>query len=148
MGKNNTSKLSIIILCIALITSLSFLCKAYWDIYNPITGWKNELWARSGYAATLQALSDFRNGKLKLLKIEGRNESPKFSGQKEGPFEIWIVQYYPLLGNVHKFSQETYIEFYNRKMKYMQAHPNIFKTKEETSNESVELTEKPLRDFQ
>jgi hypothetical protein len=85
----------------------------------------------------MQALADFKKGNLRLLKIEGENEKLRFSGQREGPFEIWIVQYYPILGKVHKYSQERYVDFYNSKMRYMYDHPDKFQTDIEKSNQSA-----------
>lgn len=112
------------------------LGKAYWDIYG-FTGWKQEVGVLSGYTATMQALADFEKGNLRLLKIEGENNELRFSGQREGPFEIWIVQYLPILGKVHKYSQEQYVDFYNRKMRYMYDHPDKFQTDIEKSNQSA-----------
>ena len=85
----------------------------------------------------MQALADFKKGNLRLLKIEGENDKLRFSGQREGPFEIWIVQYLPTLGKVHKYSQEQYVDSYNRKMRYMYDHPDKFQTDIEKSNQSA-----------
>jgi hypothetical protein len=139
MEKANYLKFFVGILCLSLVVCSIFLGIAYWQIYG-ITGWKEEVWSLAGYAATMQALHDFRDGKLRLLKIDGENDTLRFSGQYKGPFEIWIAQYLPALGQVHKYSKEQYIEFYNRKMRYMYAHPEKFQRKQDGANNELQQT--------
>lgn len=141
MKKVRTSKFLFGILSVTLLVSLILLGKAYWEIYH-FTGWKQEVWALSGYGATMQALADFKKGNLRLLKIEGENDKLKFSGQREGPFEIWLVQYLPILGKVHKYSQERYVDSYNRKMRYMYEHPDKFQTNIDKYNQSAPTNSK------
>ena len=71
--------------------------------------------------AAKQAMEDFRQGRLRLRAIQGENERLRYSGSNDGPFEIWILQFYPSLGYPHRFSTEQEVAFYNRKMRYMQA---------------------------
>ena len=135
--KVRTSKFLVGVLSVTLLVSLILLGKAYWEIYG-FTGWKKQVWLLSSSTATMQALADFKKGDLRLLKIEGKSDKLKFSGQREGPFEIWIVQYYPILGRVHKYSTEQYVDYYNRKMRYMHDHPDKFKTDVEKPNGSIQ----------
>jgi hypothetical protein len=122
MLKSRSHKIIIVALVILLCISVLLLGRAYWQIY----GYRQEIFGLSGMVASEQALADFRNGKLRLLKLNGENDRPKFSGQKDGPYEIWYPQYYPVLGVAHTFATQQYIEFYNRKMENMYKHPEKF----------------------
>lgn len=115
----------------SIIPIASFACFIgimQWQDY--IDTWKTEVSSLVTYPATIQALNDFREGNLRLLRIDGENYKERFSGQREGPFEVWIVQYFPSLGEPHKYSTEQYMQSYNRKMRYMYEHPEQFQEKE------------------
>ena len=81
---------------------------------------------RKGAVASRRALDDFRDGHLRLYTLGGENEKAKYTGTNDGPFEIWVPHFYPSLGRAHRYSTEQFIEFYNRKMRYMQTHPSEF----------------------
>lgn len=117
-----TSKVLVALLIIALITSLGFLGHALWRNF----WWKQEAYGLAGMVATEQAMEDFQQGRLRLRVIQGENERLRYSGSNDGPFEIWIVQFYPSLGYPHHYSTEQQVEFYNRKMRYMHEHPEKF----------------------
>lgn len=91
--------------------------------------WKNSMLVMAKYAAALQALSDFKKGELRIYEIVEDNDR-EFANRYEGPFEIWHKPYHPILGYPHKYATEMFVEMYNSKMRYMQAHPNDFKPKE------------------
>ena len=80
--------------------------------------WESQMYAMAGYAAAGQALDDYEAGTLRLYEL-AENGERKFSGRYEGPFEIWYWPYYPISGQPGKYTQEVFIEAYNRKMKYM-----------------------------
>ena len=122
MTKSGSQKVIIVALVTFLGISLLLLGRAYWQIY----GYREEIFGLSGMVATEQAIDDFRAGKLRLLKLNGENDKLKFSGQQDGPFEIWYPLYLPILGEAHTFATQQYIEFYNRKMEYMHKHPEKF----------------------
>jgi hypothetical protein len=128
MTKSGSQKVIIVALVTFLGISLLLLGRAYWQIYGfyGYGGYRGEIRGLSGLVATEQALDDFRHGKLRLLKLNGENDKLKFSGQHEGPFEIWYPQYLPILGVGHQYATKQYIEFYNRKMEYMHKYPNTF----------------------
>lgn len=71
--------------------------------------------------ATLQALADFRNGILRVYTMPAEQESPKFTGTHDGPFEVWVLQYYPSLGAAHQYATEHYMKAYNSKMRYVRS---------------------------
>jgi len=113
------------VLAILLLSAASVILWYRWQIYG-IAGWRDQLYEAEGSVASRQALSDFREGHLRLYTLGGENEHPKYTGTNEGPFEIWILHFYPALGGAHRYSKEQFIEFYNRKMRYIQAHPDKF----------------------
>jgi hypothetical protein len=115
-------KLLVALLVVALIASLGFLGRALWRNY----WWEQEAYGLAGMVATKQAMEDFRQGRLRLRVIQGENERLRYSGSNDGPFEVWIVQFYPSLGFPHRYSMEQQVEFYNRKMRYMHEHPDKF----------------------
>jgi hypothetical protein len=128
MTKSGSQKIIIVALVTFLGISLLLLGRAYWQIYGYFgsSGYRAEIYGLSGLVASRQALDDFRGGKLRLLKLNGENDKLKFSGQQDGPFEIWYPLYLPILGEAHTFATQQYIEFYNRKMEYMHKHPEKF----------------------
>ena len=126
-------KILVALLVIALITSLGFLGRALWRNH----WWEQEAYGLVGMVATKQAMEDFQQGRLRLRVIQGENERLRYSGSNDGPFEIWIVQFYPSLGYPHRFSTEQQVEFYNRKMRYMQEHPDKFAAATNTEPEKV-----------
>ena len=84
-------------------------------------------------------MDDFHAGKLRLFELAGERDRPQFSGRHEGPFEIWYPQFYPILGEAHKYSTEQFIEFYNSKMRYMHEHPEKFQS--DTKGEAINPVE-------
>jgi hypothetical protein len=111
---------------ILLLGSASLIAWGYWQIYG-IGGWRDQLYASEGAVASRRALDDFHDGHLRLYTLGGENEKAKYTGTNDGPFEIWVPHFYPSLGRAHRYSTEQFIEFYNRKMRYMQAHPGEFR---------------------
>jgi hypothetical protein len=124
MNNPKALKAVITVLAIALLTSLGFLGRALWRNY----WWEQEAYGLTGMVATEQAMDDFRQGRLRLRVLHGENEGLRYSGSNDGPFEIWIPQFYPSLGYPHRVSIEQQVEFYNRKMRYMHEHPEKFVT--------------------
>ena len=122
---NNTKVLAIItaVLAVALLISLGFVGRMLWRNH----GWESEVYGLAGLMATEQAMDDFGQGKLRLLSLAGKNDELRYSGRNEGPFEVWHPQFYPSLGYPHRFVKEKYVEFYNRKMRYMHQHPEKFR---------------------
>lgn len=105
-----------------MITNLVLLVYTSWT--NLL--WKQEMYGIATYAATIRALDDFRAGKLRLYELV-KDGDLEFSERYDGPFEIWYKPYYLILGRPDKYTQETFIEAYNRKMRYMHEHPEKFK---------------------
>jgi hypothetical protein len=104
-------KVVIMTLAVALIVSLGFLGHALW--LNSFR--KREVSVQATYIGWEQAKQDFQKGRLRLFEFHGQNSEDKFSGRHQGPFEIWIAEYEPLL-HEEQFSQEQWVEAYNQSM--------------------------------
>jgi len=113
------------LLVVVLLGTAVLIAWGYWQIYG-IGGWRDQLYASEGAVASRRALDDFRDGHLRLYTLGGESEKVRYTGTNDGPFEIWIPHFYPSLGRAHRYSTEQFIEFYNRKMKYMHEHPYEF----------------------
>jgi hypothetical protein len=119
MNNSRTFKVISVVLGIALLTCVALLLwRNFW--------WKQETYGLAGVVAAREAMDDFRRGRLRLRMIQGENKQFRYSGSNDGPFEIWVVSFYPSLGYPHRFSTEQQVEFYNRKMRYMYEHPAKF----------------------
>jgi hypothetical protein len=69
----------------------------------------------------------FRRDLLVLYKVDGKCDEAHFSGQRDGPFEIWIAFYQPALGAAHRRVTERWVEAFNAQMKLMQRDPATFR---------------------
>src|SRR6266498_4220274 len=114
-----------------IVAGALFLCSllvsvcAFWQIYG-IGGWRDEVNALVGTKATRKAMDDFAEGHLRLYIFGGENDRHQFTGKSDGPFEIWIPPFHPEFGRAHRYSTEQFIEFYNRKTRYMHSQPDRF----------------------
>lgn len=79
--------------------------------------WQAEVRHATEQWAYWEARKDLVNGRLRLLRLEGENWELKFSGEHEGPFEIWIPQCFPSISEASKFSKKQYVELYNLNMR-------------------------------
>ncbi len=79
--------------------------------------WQAEVRHATEQWAYWEARKDFVNGRLRLLRLEGKNWELKFSGEHEGPFEIWIPQYFPSIGEAERYGRKQYVELYNLNMR-------------------------------
>lgn len=122
MNRLRALQIIIALLTLALLASLGFLGRALWRNY----WWEQEVHGLASMAGVKEAMRDFQQSKLRLRTIQGENDRLKYSGSNDGPFEIWIPSFHPSLGYPHRFSTEQEVEYYNRKMRYMYAHPEKF----------------------
>jgi outer membrane protein assembly factor BamB len=60
-----------------------------------------------------EAKSDFVNGRLRLLRIAGENWDLKFTGEKEGPFQIWLAVYFPTTGEMNRYSEQQHVYYFS-----------------------------------
>ena len=85
-------------------------------------------------AGAMQAMSEFRRGRLVLWEIVPTNDFPRFSGRYDGPFEVWLDEYHPDMPSAWKYAQRRLDKAHNAQMRLMYQHPERFKT--ETQKES------------
>jgi hypothetical protein len=89
--------------------------------------WKVEARRYVIASAQLEAHASFRKGFLWLYKIDGECNEDHFSGNREGPFEVWIKFYQPSAGAAHRYTTELWVETFNDQMRRMQKEPEKFK---------------------
>jgi hypothetical protein len=114
-----------------LITALSAALFAVmcWAGYLLLQNW---VWKQAaiGYAeqsAILEANGMFSKNELWIYKMDGKCDEAHFSGQHDGPFEVWIVFYQPSLGAAHRIATEHWVETYNAQMRRLQADPEKYR---------------------
>jgi hypothetical protein len=110
------------ILSVVLVFTLVWA--GYLLVQNSI--WKLEATRYAESSGQLEAQAAFRKGFLWLYKIDGQCDEDRFSGKKEGPFEIWIKFYQPALGPAHRDTTERWVESFNEQMRRMQKEPEKF----------------------
>jgi hypothetical protein len=122
---NNPKVLKILpaFLAILLLGTLAWAGYLLWQNYC----WRQEVSRFAASSGRVEATALFRNGKLWLYKMDGRCDDSRFSGQREGPFEIWIAFYQPALGMAHRHATECYVTSFNEQMRMM--HLNAEKSK-------------------
>lgn len=125
-----SSKILLGLLAAITVVTLALVARLSWQVYGP-AGWRDQVYGQVGMNATLRAMEDFERGHLRLYALAGENEEAKFAGKMDGAFEVWSPQFYPSLGQAHRYATEQFIEFYNRKMHYMHSHPERFSRREE-----------------
>src|ERR1041385_4849316 len=126
-----------------IVTVGGFLCSlllsgwSWWQIYG-LGGWRDEVNIFVGTQATQQAMDDFREGHIRLYTLSGENEASRSTGRRDGAFEVWTYPFAPALGHAHRYAKEQFIEFYNRKMRYMHSHPDKFTMQQRNSKPKPE----------
>jgi hypothetical protein len=139
MNSSKSSKIVVVILSATTIICLAFLIKFYWQTYW-FGGWKDQTFMYSSSDGARQALDDFQSGRLRLYELDGDRDDAKFSGRRDGSFEIWYMWYHPSLGIAEQYAMSNWVAYYNMKMKYMYAHPEKFS---QESNTATNILVKP-----
>jgi hypothetical protein len=129
MNNPKILKIVIAVLAIALVTSLLLFGRAL----RHKSPWESEAVELANFKGSERALCDFQAGKLRLFVLGAVSESDTYSGSNDGPFEIWIPQYFPPRGSVHRLSMERWIAIYNHQMRSMHDHPENFVTTTNTN---------------
>jgi len=74
------------VLSIALLIFIGvtgyLLLQAFW--------WRKTVDALAATAGAAQAMSTFRHGQLVLWEIDTTNNSIRYSGRHDGPFQVWL----------------------------------------------------------
>jgi hypothetical protein len=116
--------LFILIACLVAtnIITATLLVRHIWR--NQI--WEQQMFGQAKYGATLQAISDFRSGKLRIYRVvpDGRVE---FTSQMDGKFEVWNWPSNAAGGYPFEYTAEQFVNAYNSRMRNMVANPDHFK---------------------
>ena len=109
-------KVALLVLLLLNLFLSILLSRALW---REKCGWRAQIYGMASYAGSLQAKADYHAGNLRLYKIAVEGDI-KFTGRTDGPFEIWTWPTHPVLGEPEKYSSETYVDFYNKRMRSLQ----------------------------
>jgi hypothetical protein len=122
MGSAKRTKVIILTLSIAFLLTIGVLgwtlLQNYW--------WRQSVDLVADEAGTSWAMRSFRRGHLALWEISPTNDFPRFSGRREGPYEIWLDEYHPNMPAPWQYTERRKIQAHNRQMRYMYEHPERF----------------------
>lgn len=113
----NKSRRNRAIALLIIINILTLVCLVRSLYYNYL--YRQEIATMSSFSATVQAMSDFRAGEYKVLKIIHEGIGCEVTGDIDKGFEIWTWPSSSILEESGKFSAEAYVDSYNRKMRDM-----------------------------
>ena len=116
------SKVVVIMLGIALLASLGILARTLWQNY----WWRRSVDFVADEAGRSWAMSTFHRGQLILWEINPTNDFPRFSGRRDGPFEIWLYDYQAEIPAPWHYADRRKVEAFNRQMRNMYEHPERF----------------------
>jgi hypothetical protein len=109
-NNSQTLKAIIAVLVIGLITFLGlWIHSQLWQNSN----WKGEINYLANVQGAEEARKDFQAGKLKKIIISDECDEDKFSGTNDGPFQVWIAQYFPQSTYPERYSIEQKIKAYD-----------------------------------
>jgi len=123
MTKLRALKIAVWLLVVLLILTVG--CAGYLLFQNY--WWKQEAVRYAESSARLEAHGMFRRGHFCLFRMDGQCDESHFSGERDGPFEIWIAFYQPALGGAHRQVAEHWVEAFNEQMRLMQREPEKFR---------------------
>lgn len=89
--------------------------------------WRRAAEAMAEESGHGEAVRSFRAGMLNLWEINPTNDFPRFSGRRDGPFDVWWVEYHPEIPGPILLAQQRKFEAYNLQMRRMIADPGKFK---------------------
>jgi len=115
-------KLVVVVLSVALTASLAALAWALLQNY----WWRRSVDLVADEAGASWAMSSFRSGRLAIWEINPTNDFPRFSGRRDGPFEIWLDEYHADMPAPWQYAERRKIGRYNSPMRYMYEHPERF----------------------
>lgn len=103
---------------VSILTVAAYAIHLYLHVKN--SKWETEVYGLAGYVGSKRANDDFAHGKIRVFQLNGPQENDSFTGQTDGPFEVWNHYYFPELGHPNEFSTRVTIKFYNLRMRKLQ----------------------------
>jgi hypothetical protein len=122
METSKKLRIAVVVLSLALVGSLSTLARALWQNY----WWRRSMDVVADEAGVSWAMSSFHKGHLAIWEINPTNDFPRFSGRRDGPFEIWLDECHPDMPGPWQYAQRRKVDAHNRQMRYMYEHPERF----------------------
>ena len=119
----NPKKLKVAVIALSIVLG-GALCALAWAL------WQNHWWRISvdelaNEAGISWAMRSFRRGQLTLWESNPTNDSPRFSGRRDGPFDIWLDDYHDGPAPWH-YAERKKLDAHNKQMRYMYDHPERF----------------------
>ena len=105
------------------IITATFLVRHIWR--NQI--WEQQVFGQANYSATLQAISDFRSGRLRIYRVVPDGDI-EFTNQMDGKFEVWNWPSYGAGRYPYEYTAEQFANAYNSRMRNMVTNPERYKT--------------------
>jgi hypothetical protein len=90
MHTSRKLKLMPVLLAVASLAMLATLSWALWENY----WWRRSVDFVADEAGASWAMASFHRGHLAIWEIIPTNDFPRFSGRRDGPFEIWLDEYH------------------------------------------------------
>ena len=122
METSKKPKLVVLLLGLALLALLTVLAWMLWQNY----WWRRSVDFVADEAGASWAMSSFRRGHLAIGEINPTNDFPRFSGRRDGPFEVWLDEYHADMPGPWQYAERRKIAAHNRQMRYMYDHPERF----------------------
>ena len=122
METSKKLRITVVLFGVALLAVLCTLAWALWQNY----WWRRSIDLLADEAGASWAMSSFRRGQLAIWEINPTNDFPRFSGRRDGPFEIWLDEYHTNMPAPWQYAERRKVEAHNRQMRYMYEHPERF----------------------
>lgn len=108
------------IICVLICTNaaslIALMAQYIWFQYQS---WPSEAHVMAAGFGSAYAQSDFQKSRRRIFRLE-ENSELKFTGEKEGPFEIWAYPTFSILPKSSHITTQTWIESYNSRMRRLQ----------------------------
>ena len=105
------------IVAASLLLAITALAYAAY-LHTQLFWWKDSLRIHTKMLGLCEARADFNKGIFRLWEKEvDPTRDDKYSGRKDGPYEIWGTYYRPGLGDHETVRVEGYIDGYNTMMR-------------------------------
>lgn len=115
-------KITAVLFGIGLLALVSTLAWVLWQNY----WWRRSVDLIADEAGASWAMRSFRRGQLTIWEINPTNDFPRFSGRRDGPYEVWLVDHLANMPAPWQYAERRKVEAHNRQMRYMYEHPDRF----------------------
>ena len=132
-------KVTSIFLGIALVVCLAFLVRMHLQVYGA-GGWKDVVHKLAELRGNTVAVDDLHSGKLRLYEFAGQQDATKFSGRRDGAFEIWYPEFNLPMSRAWQYGSKEFVASYNDTMiNIHEHHPEMFPPEADARTNNLEL---------